>query len=57
MADETTIVRLAHATGFPVYVWTVNDPADMRYLIRIAAKGIITTCPNMLTGILHEDEE
>ncbi len=49
---DPAIVRLAHECGFPVFVWTVNDPADMRYLTHIGVDGIITDRPDVLLGIL-----
>ena len=51
---DPAILRLAHESGLSVFVWTVNDPADMRYLLRIGVDAIITDCPDVLLGILAE---
>lgn len=51
---DPAAARLAHESGLPVFVWTVNDPADMRYLVRIGVDGIITDEPGMLLRILDE---
>ena len=53
---DPAMVRLAHECGLSVFVWTVNDPADMRYLIRIGVDGIITDQPDVLLGILEAEE-
>ena len=50
---DPAIVRMAHESGFPIFVWTVNDPADMRYLKRIGVDGIITDRPDVLLQILE----
>jgi glycerophosphoryl diester phosphodiesterase len=51
---DPAIVRLAHESGFSVFVWTVNDPADMRYLTRIGVDGIITDRPDLLLRVLEQ---
>jgi glycerophosphoryl diester phosphodiesterase len=35
-------------------VWTVNEPADMLYLMRIGVDGIITDRPDVLIRILKD---
>lgn len=48
------ILRMARERGLTVFVWTVDDPADMRYLSRIGVDGIITNRPDVLLGIVDE---
>ena len=51
---DPSVVHLAHAVGLPVYVWTVNDPADMRYLARIGVDGIISDRTDILRQVIAE---
>jgi glycerophosphoryl diester phosphodiesterase len=48
------IVRMARERGLTVFVWTVDDPAEMRYLARIGVDGIITNRPDELVRLLEE---
>ncbi|WP_027459773.1 glycerophosphodiester phosphodiesterase [Deinococcus murrayi] len=45
-------VRAMHRRGVAVQVWTVNDPNEMRRLIRMGVDGIITDRPDLLAEIL-----
>lgn len=47
-------VRAAHARNMAVHYWTVNDPDEMRRLIRLGADGLITDYPDRLKAILTE---
>jgi glycerophosphoryl diester phosphodiesterase len=49
---DPDFVRLAHESGLPIFVWTINDPDDMRFLIRIGVDGIITDHPDVLLRLL-----
>ena len=49
---DPSVVHLAHSMGLPVYVWTVNDPADMRYLSRMGVDGIISDRPDVLRRVV-----
>lgn len=44
----------AHALGLRVIVWTVNDDARMRELIRMGVDGIITDYPDLLRAVMIE---
>ena len=51
VVDEAFIQR-AHADGYAVHVWTINDPAEMRQLLRWGADGIMTAEPMRLEQVL-----
>jgi glycerophosphoryl diester phosphodiesterase len=53
---DPAVLRLAHESGLSVFVWTVNEPADMRYLARIGVDGIITDRPDLLLQALEQPE-
>jgi glycerophosphoryl diester phosphodiesterase len=46
-------VAKAHANGLAVHVWTINDEADMRWLIDIGVDGIMTDRPTVLKDVLE----
>ena len=46
-------VQRAHAHNVEVYVWTVNDTADMRPLIDIGIDGLTTDNPDRLLKTLY----
>lgn len=43
-ADPGFVVR-AHARGNAVYVWTVDDPADVRFVLDLGVDAVITNRP------------
>ncbi len=47
-------IRAAHSVGQEVYVWTINDPAQMRRLLEMGVDGIITNRPDLLKEILND---
>lgn len=47
----------AHRKNIAVYYWTVNDPEEMRLLIKNGADGIITDRPDILIDIINEMKE
>ncbi|GAA2069220.1 glycerophosphodiester phosphodiesterase [Aeromicrobium halocynthiae] len=47
-------VAHAHDLGLQVHVWTVDDPAEMRSLLRIGVDGIVTDRPDLLRQVLIE---
>ena len=51
------LLRAAREANMPVYVWTVDDPADMRRLLRWGADGIMTDRPDLLAEVLAEVAE
>jgi len=47
-------VRDAHANGMAVHVWTINDRAEMEWLLDIGVDGIMTDVPTVLEELLAE---
>ncbi|TGK02736.1 glycerophosphodiester phosphodiesterase [Leptospira langatensis] len=47
-------VTQAHSLGIRVIPWTVNDPEEMRRLIRVGVDGIISDYPDRLNSVLKE---
>lgn len=48
------LVRALHERGLAVYIWTVNDPADMVRLLEWGVDGILTDRPDLLARVLHD---
>lgn len=46
-------VEKAHANGLAVHVWTINDRAEMEWLIEIGVDGIMTDRPTLLEKVLR----
>ncbi|MDQ4004947.1 MAG: glycerophosphodiester phosphodiesterase, partial [Actinomycetota bacterium] len=44
----------AHASGFAVHVWTIDDRAEMDWLVDIGVDGIMTNHPTILEQVLTE---
>ncbi|MBR7142014.1 MAG: glycerophosphodiester phosphodiesterase [Clostridia bacterium] len=44
-------VDTAHKHNLAVHFWTINDPEDMKHLIRIGADGIMTDYPHRLQEV------
>ena len=49
-------VREAHAAGFKVHAWTVDDPVDMQRAIDNDIDGVITDFPSRLRAILDKPD-
>lgn len=47
------LVRMAHASGVEVHVWTINDPADMRRLLDLGVDGIVTDRADLAMEVLR----
>ncbi len=50
------LVRAAKAAGQRLYVWTVDDPAEARRLVRLGVDGITTNRPDWLRGQLKNSK-
>lgn len=53
VVDEA-FVRKAHANGYAVHVWVVNDPDEMAWLLNIGVDGIMTDRPSVLEALLRD---
>ena len=49
---DPDLVRMAHECGLSVFVWTVDEPEDMSYLVRLGVDAIITDRPDVLLSLL-----
>ncbi|MBQ5825318.1 MAG: glycerophosphodiester phosphodiesterase [Clostridia bacterium] len=47
-------VEKAHEKGIEVNVWTIDEPEDIRAMIKAGVDGIITDCPDLVRSILNE---
>lgn len=43
-----------HEDGYPVVVWTVDDPAEMEQVIEHGVDGVMTNRPDLLKAVLAE---
>lgn len=46
-------VERAHARGIPVLAWTVDDPVELRRVVRAGADGVITNDPRIFLATLE----
>ncbi len=46
-------VQRVHQAGYPVFVWTVDDPADVELALGLGVDAVITNRPADVLGRLH----
>ncbi len=51
------LIKLAHAKGLKVIAWTINDPDEMRGLIRMGIDGIISDYPDRLKSAADSERQ
>ena len=47
-------LRTAHRAGLEVHVWTIDEPAQMRWLLDLGVDGLMTDRPDLLRSVLTE---
>lgn len=50
--DTPRLIRSAHDRNMAVHYWTINDPEEMRRLIRLGADGLMTDRPDLMRKVL-----
>jgi glycerophosphoryl diester phosphodiesterase len=45
------LVKAAHAAGLGVWVWTVNEPAEMRRLVTMGVDALFSDCPERFDDV------
>jgi glycerophosphoryl diester phosphodiesterase len=50
---DRRFVETAHRAGLPVHVWTIDDPADMEFLLDLGVDGIMTDHPQVLKEVFQ----
>ena len=50
-------INAAKRKNIPIFVWTVNEPDEMRRFIEMGLNGIITDYPDRLTKVLNKQRE
>jgi glycerophosphoryl diester phosphodiesterase len=53
-AVRSDMMRAAHANGFPLYLYTVNDPEEMIRWVEEGVDGICTDFPERLNRLLRD---
>ena len=49
---DAELVRVAHGEGLAVYVFTVDDPDDMRRLLDLGVDGLFTNRPDVMRELV-----
>ena len=52
--NKKTLINRAHRRNIAVQYWTINDPDEMRELIKLGCDCIMTDDPELLKSILEE---
>lgn len=53
---EPSFVERSHRRGHPVFVWTVDDPGDVRFVRELGVDTIITDYPRQVRALLDDHE-
>jgi glycerophosphoryl diester phosphodiesterase len=53
LRTEPDFVARAHARGYQVYVWTVDEPADVEFVLDLGVDTIITDHPSRVAALLN----
>ena len=53
---DAPFVRFAHRHGLQVHVWTIDNPADIAYLVDLDVDGIMTDRVDVLLSAMSVDE-
>jgi len=48
-----SLLAESHRRGWPVHVWTIDDPQTMHDLLDLGVDGIMTDRPSVLRAVLH----
>jgi glycerophosphoryl diester phosphodiesterase len=49
---DARIVEEAHVRGYDVWVWTVNEPGEIRRLIALGVDAIFSDYPERFSGLI-----
>lgn len=55
LRSDPDFVARAHERGYPVYVWTVDDPDDVRFVLDLGVDTVITDRPNEVRAQLDRE--
>jgi glycerophosphoryl diester phosphodiesterase len=55
LQGDPDFVARAHSRGHQVYVWTVDDPADVRYVLDLGVDTIITDLPREVLAVIDRE--